>query len=287
MTTTGLAEAIPPPRSGRGYYPRVSKMKSMTAVKPAKPVAPYIGGKRILSKTIVNHIESIPHTSYCEAFVGMGGVFLRRPSKPKSEVINDYSKDVATLFRVLQNHYQAFLDMIRWQISTRAEFERLCDMNPDTLTDLQRAARFLYLQRLAFGGKVSGKNFGVDAVGGGRFNVTRLAPMLEEVHERLAGVVIECLDYKEFITRYDHKGALFYLDPPYYGNENDYGKGKFSRDEFETMAGILQGIKGTFILSLNDRSEVRKTFREFHITKVKTTYTLAGADNAKVVGEVP
>jgi hypothetical protein len=45
----------------------------------------------------------------------------------------------------------------------RAEFERLCALPPDRLTDLQRAARFLYLQRLAFGGKVSGRNFGVDA----------------------------------------------------------------------------------------------------------------------------
>jgi DNA adenine methylase len=265
---------------------RAKTMKSMNCVKPVLPVAPYIGGKRILSKTIIRHIETIPHQSYAEAFVGMGGVFLRRREKPKGEFINDYSRDVANLFRVLQNHYQAFLDMIRWQITTRAEFNRMCDMNPDTLTDLQRAARFLYLQRLAFGGKVSGKNFGVDNTGGARFNINRLEPMLEDVHTRLSGVVIECLDYKEFILRYDTKTTLFYLDPPYYGNEKDYGADMFTRDEFAVMADLLGGIKGQFILSLNDRPEVRKTFKSFYIQSEKTTYTIAGGDKAKQVGEV-
>lgn len=262
-------------------------MKStLKEVKSVSPVAPYIGGKRNLAKTIIKQINAIPHTAYCEAFVGMGGVFFRRDHRPKSEVINDYGRDVANLFRVLEHHYLPFVELIRWKLTTRAEFERLVDTDPATLTDLQRAARFLYLQRLAFGGKVSGKNFGVDTSGGGRFNVAKLTPMLEDVHERLSGVVIECLDYKEFITRYDRPGTLFYLDPPYYGNENDYGKGLFSRAEFGEMATLLKGIKGTFILSLNDRPEVRQTFKGFNIYKVKTTYTIAGAGNAKQVGEV-
>ncbi len=98
--------------------------------------------------------------------------------------------------------------------------------------------------------------------------------------------MIECLDYKEFIQRYDRTGTLFYLDPPYYGNENAYGKGLFSRDEFGAMAELLAGIKGTFILSLNDRPEVRRIFKAFNIYKVKTTYTIAGNGKAKPVGEV-
>ncbi len=51
--------------------------------------------------------------------------------------------------------------MLRFQLTTRSEFNRLVDTDPTTLTDLERAARFLYLQRTAFGGKISGRNFGV------------------------------------------------------------------------------------------------------------------------------
>jgi hypothetical protein len=55
----------------------------------------------------------------------MGGVFFRRDQRPKCEVINDWSEDVATFFRVVQRHYIAFMDMLRWQITSRAGFERL------------------------------------------------------------------------------------------------------------------------------------------------------------------
>jgi DNA adenine methylase len=47
-------------------------------VRPVSPVAAYIGGKRNLAKRLVERIEAIPHTTYVEVFVGMGGVFFRR-----------------------------------------------------------------------------------------------------------------------------------------------------------------------------------------------------------------
>ena len=55
------------------------------------------------------------------------------------------------------------------------------------LTDLERAARFIYLQRTAFGGKVDGRHFGVSPDRPGRFDITQLRPMLEDLHQRLAG----------------------------------------------------------------------------------------------------
>lgn len=281
------------PDNGQSAFPdresEVTKditMKSMQNVKPAAPVAAYIGGKRNLARTIIQYIDAIPHDTYAEAFVGMGGVFLRRGLKPKSEVINDYNREVANFFRILQRHYQPFMDHLKWKVTSRSEFGRLMDIDPATMTDIERAARFLYLQRLAFGGKVSGKNFGVSVGMPSRFDMTRLTPLLEDAYERLSGVVIECLDYKEFIRRYDAPGTLFYLDPPYFGCEGDYGKELFNRAEFEAMAGLLAGIKGRFILSINDRPEVRKTFAKFHLKPVQTTYTIAGADKAKQVGEL-
>jgi site-specific DNA-adenine methylase len=90
----------------------------------------------------------------------MGGVFFRRRWAARREAINDVSRDVATLFRILQRHYPQFMETLKFQIASRREFERLVASNPDTLTDLERAGRFLYLQRLAFGGKVAGRNFG-------------------------------------------------------------------------------------------------------------------------------
>ncbi|WP_367273144.1 DNA adenine methylase [Ferrovibrio sp.] len=251
-----------------------------------KPVAPYIGGKRNLAGRLAEIIGRVPHATYVEPFVGMGGVFFRRTAKPAGEVINDISGDVATLFRVLQRHYQYFINLLQFELTTRKRFEQLVRTDPTTLTDLERAARFLYLQRTSFGGKVAARSFGVVIGSGARFDVTKLGPLLEAVHERLAGTVIECLPWPELIDRYDRPDTLFYLDPPYYGCEKDYGRDVFSRDDFKALAERLAQIKGRFVLSLNDVPAVRQIFAGFKIESVETTYTVGGAGKAKRVAEV-
>lgn len=156
----------------------------------------------------------------------------------------------------------------------------------NSLTDLERAARFLYLQRTAFGGKVAARNFGVAPGAPARFDVAKLAPMLEAVHERLSSVVIERLPWQQLLARYDRPGALFYLDPPYWGNETDYGEGVFGRADFAAMAEQLAGLQGAFLLSLNDRPEVHQTFRAFEIASVQTTYTIAGPGRSGSTAEL-
>lgn len=247
-------------------------------VASGKGAAPYIGGKRKLAKRIIERIEAIPHATYAEGFVGMGGVFLRRRFAPRAEVINDRSRDVATFFRVLQRHHQAFMREMEWKLGARAEFDRLMATDPETLTDLERSARFYYLQRLAFGGKVSGRNFGVDALSSSGFNILALASELQAIHERLAGVTIECLDFEAFVKRYDRPTTLFYFDPPYWECETDYGKGMFAREDFARLAECLRGIEGNFLLSLNDTPGVRETFAGFHIEEVHLNYSIQGGE---------
>jgi DNA adenine methylase len=139
---------------------------------------------------------------------------------------------------------------------------------------------------LAFGGKVRGATFGVDPRTPARFDVTKLGPLLEAVHERLAGVVIERLPWSAFLARYDRPGTLFYLDPPYFDCEGDYGEGMFERADFERMADQLAHLKGRFILSLNDHPEVRRVFARFAFEEAETTYTVGGGSKAKTVGEL-
>jgi DNA adenine methylase len=116
----------------------------------------------------------------------------------------------------------------------------------------------------------------VDTTGRARFNLTRLAPLLEDVHERLTGVIIENLDWLAFIDRYDRPGTLFYLDAPYFGSEGDYGKALFGRDQFQLMAERLGRIKRGFILSINDVPEIRNIFSGFRFVEAELTYSVGG-----------
>jgi DNA adenine methylase len=261
---------------------------SSVPVTPVKPAAGYIGGKRNLAGRIVPIIDAEPHEFYGEPCVGMGGIFLRRRRQPKAEYINDVSGDVVNFFRVVREHHGFFMDTLRWMIASRGEFERQRALPAEQLTDLQRAARFLYLQRLAFGGKVEGRHFGVSPGQATRFNVLRLERDLADLHDRLAPVVIEQLDFEAFMTRYDRPGMLFYLDPPYWGCEDDYGRNVFEPADFARLAGIFAGLKSKFMMSINDTPGVRECFAAFRMLEVETTYTLATAatGGGKRVGEL-
>ncbi|WP_240621492.1 DNA adenine methylase [Caulobacter zeae] len=255
-------------------------------VVPAEPAAAWIGGKRHLAKRICQILAATPHEAYCEPFTGMGGVFLRRAVRPGVEVINDVSGDVVNLFRVLRAHPAALLRELRWRPAMRLEFDRLKAATAHDLTDIERAARFLYLQTLAFGGKVKGRSFGVDPIKPHNFDLRRLEPRLQRIHDRLAGVVIENLDWSEFIPRYDRRGTLFYLDPPYWGSEDDYGNELFSRADFQRLADVLVGIQGKFLLSINDVREMRTAFAWAEIEAVDTVYSVGGGGTAAPAKEL-
>lgn len=244
-------------------------------VAPCVPIAPWLGGKRALSRRLVGVIDGVPHDAYVEPFVGMGGIFLRRGRAVQMEVINDLSGDVANLFRCLREHRGALINLVEGQMTCRRDFERLIGVVASDLTDLQRAARFIFLQRVAFGGKITGRSFGV-SMGGARYNATKLVPALEAVGQRLAGVVIENLGYDKLIPRYDRAGTLFYLDPPYFGHEDDYGAGMFGRGDFEALAALMARLKGRFIMTLNDCPVVRELFSGFDLHPVGLNYQLSG-----------
>lgn len=260
-----------------------SNRKPFRDVEPAEPIAPWFGGKKILAKRIIERIEAIPHRCYAEPFVGMGGVLLRRRKRPKSEIVNDINGDVVNLFRVAREHPDELVRQFDWVLSSRTEFRRLLETPPHVLTDVQRAARFVYIQRLSFGAQPPSKatpgQFAPTPHYASRLTGERMRKLVSGAHARLVGVHVECLDWAAFIRRYDRPFTLFYIDPPYWGHETDYGRGIFAREDFGRMADILRALQGRFILSLNDRPEVRETFSGFDFQEVTLRYTA----NAKAV----
>jgi DNA adenine methylase len=217
-------------------------------------------------------------------FCGAAWVLFKKPES-RVEVINDINKEVVTLYRCLQWHLEEFVRYFKWVLVARDEFERLKNANPDTLTDIQRAARFYYLQQSCFGGRINGPTFGYAASRGSRLNLLRVEEYLSAAHLRLARVYVECLPYAEVIRRYDSANTFFYADPPYWDCEGYYGKGIFSREDFAKLAAQLAGVKGRFILSLNDTPGVREVFSAFEFEAVRTKYTCSNGKNLDA-GEV-
>lgn len=180
-----------------------SYIESLTHVASVRRAAGYLRGKKNLARRICALIEETPNSSYAKPFVvwvtlSWAGGRGRAPRRRRRHVLPS-AAGALSLFR-------RHAPLARHQ---PAEFPRLMALPADGLTDLQWAAGFLNLQRLALGGKVEGPIFGMSARDPRRFDVARIEPMLAEIHERLAGVVIKQLSYGEMIRRYYHDGALF------------------------------------------------------------------------------
>ena len=255
--------------------------------KAIRPLAGYIGGKWYLRKTICPLIDAIPHKAYIEPFIGMANVFLGRERRPPVEVINDGNDEVATLFRVVQRHPQALIDAIRWQVGARVDYSRLWHTPAETLTDIERSARFLVLRRLTFSGKDPyEQGFSTSATTFKGFDAPETMRRIEALHTRLARVTIEKLDFIDVLARYDRPGTLFYLDPPYWGRCSLYREGGFTQARFKELAAALRSVKGRWMLSLNDHEEVRALFDWAAIRRVETRYNAAVGKGSFRAGEL-
>lgn len=204
-------------------------------------------------------------------------MFFMRPQPTQVEVLNDINGDLVNLYRVVQHHLEEFVRKFKWALSSRQVFEWQKLTRPETLTDIQRAARFYYLQHLAFGGKSHGQSFGTATTQVPGLNLLRIEEQLSAAHLRLSQVYIENLSWQDVIKRYDREHSFFYLDPPYWETVG-YGV-DFGWEQFEEMAELLANIKGKAIVSLNDHPDIRQVFSQFHIETTDIKYTVGGAKN--------
>lgn len=235
------------------------------------PIVPWIGGKRRLAKHILPLFPA--HTCYVEPFCGAAALyFLKHPSK--AEVINDINGELVNLYRVVKHHLEEFVRQFKWALVSRQIYKWLQAVPEETLTDIQRAARFYYLQKQAFGGKVEERTFGTATTSPPRFNLLRIEEELSMAHLRLSRTVIEHLDWTECIRRYDRPHTLFYCDPPYWGTEG-YGV-EFGLENYDRMAQLAREVKGKMIISVNDIPEMRQAFDGLSLQSVGINYSLSG-----------
>lgn len=114
-------------------------------IQSASPIIPWIGGKRRLAKHILPLFPE--HTCYVEPFCGAAALyFLKTPTKV--EVLNDVNGELVNLYRVVRHHMEEFNRQFKWALTSRQIFKWLQITPEETLTDIQRAARFFYLQNL-------------------------------------------------------------------------------------------------------------------------------------------
>jgi len=201
-----------------------------------------------------------------------------------AEVLNDINGELVNLYRVVKHHLEEFVRQFKWALSSRQVFEWLKDTPAQTLTDIQRAARFFYLQHSAFGGRVSGQTYGTATTTPPRLNLLRIEENLSAAHLRLANAYIENVPWSECIRRYDRPHTFFFMDPPYWETEG-YGV-SFGWEQYELLAKTLSTLKGKAIVTLNDHADIRELFKSYTIEATDIRHTVgggAGVERSEIV----
>lgn len=185
---------------------------------PTRPALRYMGGKWRLAPWIISHFP--PHRIYVEPYGGAASVLLQKP-RSYAEVYNDLDGEIVEMFRVLRDPELAarLVASVALTPFARAEFELTYQVSDDPV----EAARRLIARSFMGHGSTAvalrrRTGFRADSNRSGStpaIDWRNLPPALEQIVDRLQGVVIENRPALSIMRRFDGADTLVYADPPY------------------------------------------------------------------------
>ncbi len=222
----------------------------------------WVGGKSRLRNQIVALLPT--HTCYVEPFAGAAWVLFAKPPSDV-EILNDIDGELINFFRILKYRPEELIESFEWELVSREEFERLRDLPPSQLTNVQRAHRFYYLIMAGWGGELNYPRFQTSITDGGHGNrligaLKHLKERLEPVHKRLRTVLIENLEWQKCLDRYDKPGTVMYIDPPYPENGCNYLYNMRDWKDHQELAERLSNSQCKWILSSYDIPEIHDLY---------------------------
>ena len=231
----------------------------------------WVGGKSRLRKQIIPLLPK--HTCYVELFSGAAWVLFGKPPS-NVEVLNDIDQELVTFFRVVKEKPEELIASFEWELVSRAEFKRLAELDSAQLTDIQRAHRFYYLIMAGWGGELKYPRFQTSISDGGHGNrligaLETLKERIAPVHNRLKTVIIENLDWRVCLDRYDRPNTVMYIDPPYPDNGANYFHNMRDWKEHRELAERLRKTECKWILSSYDIPEMRELYPENYVVAVQ------------------
>jgi DNA adenine methylase len=232
--------------------------------KTARPFLRWPGGKRRMLKLILPRIPK--HVCYCEPFIGGGAVLFAKECSPV-EVINDFNDTLIALYRNLQFHLPALETELDWFIASRKNLHDF--IAQPGLTEIQRATRYLLVNRTSFGGNMH--SFGVAKTNSGGVGFRRdiIKAALGSARERLNGVVIENTPYERCLQNYDSTDSFFFLDPPYL-NCQQAAYSSWSEADMRQFRKRVEKLRGKWIVTVDDSAFNRELFADCKVERVVT-----------------
>jgi len=227
-----------------------------------KPIVNWAGGKSRLLKHLM------PLVPECECYVevfGGGAALLLAKERGKLEVWNDVHGDLVNLFRQAKCHPEELCRELEFLTGSRAEFATFLEQ--PGVTEIQRAARWFFLNKCSFGGMCT--HFGTGKKGGGASHASKgnWLAAIRSFSQRFDAVCVESLDWKRCVDLYDGPETFFFFDPPYV-NSGKTTYDAWGKDEMLELRERIDGLKGGFLLTTCDSPQSRAVFSGLKIRAI-------------------
>lgn len=257
------------------------------------PVLKWAGGKRQLLDTLIPLVPK-DYSVYCEPFVGGGALFFAL--QPQSACINDVNHELIRVYTVIKNDVDVLIEQLKQFQNNKDQFYeiRSWDRNKDKythLSDIEKAARIIYLNKTCFNGLFRVNASGEFNVPFGNYANPNIVnePVLRAIsfYFNNSEIVFNAVDYAEILKNLPDN-AFVYLDPPYdpvsvTANFTSYTKDGFSRDEqirLRKCCDELNERSIKFMLSNSATDFICDQYSKYNI-EIISAKRLVGADASK------
>jgi DNA adenine methylase len=250
----------------------------------AKPFLKWTGGKRWLVPKINDHLP-VPFRTYYEPFLGGGALFFAL--NPNDAILSDINEELINAYIQVRDSVLLVVATLRDFSYDRKTYLKIRSWVPST--DLERAVRFIYLNRTCWNGLYRENKHGKFNVPFGRYsnpticdeqNLVRVSHLLRSkriVHGDFADVV-----------KTAHKGDFVYFDPPYASRARSrfvrYNAGAFSWSDQSRLAEVAFDLqrRGCFVMITNaDDGQIRNLYRGFYVKRITRQGLLAARGEAR------
>ena len=253
----------------------------------AQPFIKWVGGKRGLLSQILPYINK-KFTNYFEPFMGGGALFFELYNlgylQNKEIYLFDINSELVNAYNIVKNNPLELIDELKkFKEKHSKEFYyeiRDWDRNSDFInrTDLERATRFIYLNKTCFNGLYRVNKSNQNNVPMGAYKNPNICDEIVIINasKALQNTIILNTSYKD-VLKYAKKNDLVYFDPPYYpltntANFTSYSEFDFLEKEQKELFEVFNELsnKSCQVLHSNSCTDfIKDLYKDYQIEEIE------------------
>jgi len=251
-----------------------------------KPFIKWAGGKQ---QILADLLQRMPKTykRYFEPFCGSGALFFA--INPHDATIADINTELINCYVQVKDNVEELIESLKNHVNSKDYFYSIRGKNPISLTNIERASRFLYLNRTCFNGLYRENQKGQFNVPFGSY---KNPDFVQENKLRTSNKALQYTDilganYSESLKKVA-KGDFIYLDPPYFplGGYSDfkrYNKVFFEKKDHVELSHLFAKLDkaGCYVMLSNSDTEFTRELYGKWVIKTVQARRLINCDATK------